>query len=79
MVIANCIALENEIFHEHVLYNTSAMLQQLDIDLWDEAERLIKDTGRNGLDNEVWLRSSELVTKTSLLVDPKILTADKFG
>ena len=23
MVIANCIALENEIFHEHVLYNTS--------------------------------------------------------
>ena len=28
MVIANCVALENDIFHEHVLYNTSAMLQQ---------------------------------------------------
>ena len=51
MVIANCVALENEIFHEHVLYNTSAMLQQLDIDLWDEAERLIKDPpGRVGTD-----------------------------
>ena len=33
-VIANCVALENDIFLEHVLYNTSAMLQQLGIDLW---------------------------------------------
>ena len=39
-VIANCVALGNDIFLEHVLYNTSAMLQQLGIDLWDEAERL---------------------------------------
>ena len=39
-VIANCVALENDIFLEHVLYNTSAMLQQLGIDLWQEAERL---------------------------------------
>jgi len=40
MVIANCVALGNDIFLEHVLYNTSAMLQQLGIDLWEEAERL---------------------------------------
>ena len=29
LVIANCVALENEIFLEHVLYNNSSMLQQL--------------------------------------------------
>jgi predicted ester cyclase len=40
MVIANCVALGNDIFLEHVLYNTSAMLQQLGIDLWEEAARL---------------------------------------
>ena len=31
--IANCVALENEIFQEHVLYNNSAMLSQLGFDL----------------------------------------------
>ena len=39
-VIANCVALENDIFLEHVLYNTSAMLKQLGLDLWEEAARL---------------------------------------
>ncbi|GIR32479.1 MAG: hypothetical protein CM15mP45_17750 [Deltaproteobacteria bacterium] len=29
LVIANCVALENDIFLEHVLYNTSAMLKQM--------------------------------------------------
>lgn len=43
LVIANCVALANDIFLEHVLYNTSAMLQQLGIDLWEEAERLVAD------------------------------------
>ncbi|WP_299084585.1 ester cyclase [uncultured Ruegeria sp.] len=43
MVIANCVALENDIFLEHVLYNTSAMLQQFGIDLWEEADRLAAD------------------------------------
>lgn len=43
LVIANCVALENDIFLEHVLYNTSAMLQQLGIDLWEEADRLAAD------------------------------------
>ncbi|MDE2791619.1 MAG: ester cyclase [Paracoccaceae bacterium] len=42
-VIANCVALENDIFLEHVLYNTSAMLRQLGIELWPEAERLAAD------------------------------------
>ncbi|MEM1076028.1 MAG: ester cyclase [Pseudomonadota bacterium] len=43
LVIANCVALSNDIFLEHVLYNTSAMLQQLGIDLWEEADRLASD------------------------------------
>lgn len=43
LVIANCVALGNDIFLEHVLYNTSAMLRQLGIDLWQEAERLAAD------------------------------------
>ncbi|MEM6310552.1 MAG: ester cyclase [Pseudomonadota bacterium] len=43
MVIANCVALGNDIFLEHVLYNTSAMLKQLGLDLWEEAERLAAD------------------------------------
>ena len=35
LVFANCVALENEIFLEHVLYNNSSMLQQLGHDLND--------------------------------------------
>ena len=42
-VIANCVALSNDIFLEHVLYNTSAMLRQLGIDPWAEAGRLVTD------------------------------------
>ncbi len=33
LVFANCVALQNEIFLEHVLYNNSSMLQQLGHDL----------------------------------------------
>lgn len=35
LVIANCVALENKIFLEHVLYNNSSMLQQLGHNLGD--------------------------------------------
>lgn len=54
LVIANCVALENDIFLEHVLYNTSAMLRQLGIDLWKEAERLAADPPAG------WPRSREI-------------------
>ena len=37
MVIAYVVGIENEIFHEHVLYNTSAMLQQWQLN-GDEAK-----------------------------------------
>ena len=43
LAIANCVTLANDIFLEHVLYNTSAMLKQLGLDLWTEAERLSAD------------------------------------
>ncbi len=40
LVIANCVALENEIFLEHVLYNNSSMLLQLGLDLDDTVAKL---------------------------------------
>ena len=43
LVIANCVALGNDIFLEHVLYNSSAMLRQLGVDLEEEARRLATD------------------------------------
>ena len=52
-VIANCVALQNDIFLEHVLYNTSAMLQQLGLDPWEEAARLAKNPPAG------WPRSQE--------------------
>jgi steroid delta-isomerase-like uncharacterized protein len=41
LVIANCVALDNEIFLEHVLYNNSSMLQQLGHDLSDAVPKLV--------------------------------------
>lgn len=39
-VIANCVALENRIFLEHVCYNTSSMIPQLGLDLDDAVSKL---------------------------------------
>ena len=41
LVIANCVALDNEIFLEHVLYNNSCMLQQLGHKLDDIALQMV--------------------------------------
>jgi ketosteroid isomerase-like protein len=40
LVIANCVALGNEIFLEHVLYNNSSLLLQLGVDLNTMATRM---------------------------------------
>ncbi len=40
LVIANCVALRNKIFVEHVLYNNASMLRQLGFDLDAAAARL---------------------------------------
>lgn len=37
--IANCVARANEIFHEHVIYDTAGLLQQLGIDVVETAKR----------------------------------------
>lgn len=38
--MANCVARDNEIFHEHVLYDTSGLVQQLGLDLHATAARM---------------------------------------
>ena len=38
--IANCVARANEIFHEHVIYDTGGLLQQLGLDVMETARRL---------------------------------------
>ena len=43
LVIANCVALENEIFLEHVLYNNSSLLRQLGLDLNQMAVKMASD------------------------------------
>ncbi|MEM1374855.1 MAG: ester cyclase [Pseudomonadota bacterium] len=63
-VLANCVAKGNDIFLEHVLYNTSAMLVQLGIDLWDEAERLAADPPAG------WPRTAEIWADLRTCVSP---------
>lgn len=43
LCIANCVVKENEIFSEHVLYNTTALLADLGYDAWAEAAKLARD------------------------------------
>jgi len=64
-VIANCVAKGNDIFLEHVLYNTSAMLKQLGIDLWQEAERLASNPPAG------WPRTAEIWDELRASVSPK--------
>lgn len=54
LVIANCVARENEIFLEHVLYNNSSMLEQLGFSLHDMARHLAADAPAG------WPRSDDL-------------------
>lgn len=73
LVIANCVAKANDIFLEHVLYNTSAMLQQLGINLWDEAARLATDPPPGWpRSQEVWnqLRSSAAPAQPISVAEP---------
>lgn len=66
LVIANCVARANDIFLEHVLYNTSAMLQQLGIDLWEEAERLAADPPPG------WPRTQPVWEQLCTAVSPRV-------
>jgi hypothetical protein len=55
LVIANCVAKDNKIFLEHVLYNNSSLVQQLGLNLDDMAERMA-ETSPAGWPrtNETW-------------------------
>ena len=66
LVIANCVALENDIFLEHVLYNTSAMLKQMGVDPWKEAERLALDPPPG------WPRSEEVWNQLKNSASPNL-------
>ena len=43
IVIANCVAKNNEIFLEHVLYNAPALLEQLGFDIEEQVQNLMND------------------------------------
>ena len=43
--IANCVARDNEIFNEHVIYDTAGLLQQLGFDVVETARRFAQDAG----------------------------------
>lgn len=54
MVIANCVARENDIFLEHVLYNTSTMLLNLGVDPMNAARALVNNAPAG------WPRTAEV-------------------
>ena len=54
MCLANCVALRNDIYLEHVCYNTVKMLADLGLDPWDEAARMVADPPAG------WPRSGEV-------------------
>ncbi|MBW0371200.1 ester cyclase [Ensifer adhaerens] len=47
--IANCVARANEIFHEHVIYDTAGLLQQLGLDVIATAKRFAEARRNNAL------------------------------
>ena len=73
LVIANCVALGNEIFLEHVLYNNSSLLLQLGHDLESVAERMAASSPAGWpRDNETWekLRSAARPVSPLYLSEP---------
>ena len=71
LVIANCVALENDIFLEHVLYNTSAMLKQMGVDPWKEAKRLALDPPPG------WPRSEAVWNQLKTSASPSLPISDQ--
>lgn len=66
LVIANCVALENEIFLEHVLYNNSSMLRQLGHDLDELVPRLAANPFPG------WPRTNETWTALRSATSPEV-------
>jgi predicted ester cyclase len=57
LVIANCVAKDNKIFLEHVLYNNSSLVLQLGLDLSAMAEKMVLESPAG------WPRSEETWTR----------------
>lgn len=57
-LIANCVAKDNKIYLEHVLYNTAALVQQLGFDLAKTARIMARDKSTPGWprDQHTWQR-----------------------
>jgi hypothetical protein len=73
LVIANCVALENEIFLEHVLYNNSSLLQQLGLDLNDMVNDMVANPPAGWpRDDATWrdLRQSTRPAESISINDP---------
>ncbi len=73
LVIANCVALENEIFLEHVLYNNSSLLRQLGHSLDDIVPRLLGNPPQGWpRDGATWdgLRSAVRPDRPLSIADP---------
>lgn len=73
LVIANCVALDNEIFLEHVLYNNSSLLLQLGLDLDQAAEHMAREAPAGWpRDTATWdgLRSATCPTQPLCIAEP---------
>ena len=66
LVIANCVALENRIFLEHVCYNTSSMLIQLGMDLDSVLPKLVSNAPSG------WPRDQKTWNDLRLSASPEI-------
>jgi len=66
LVIANCVALENRIFLEHVCYNTSSMLLQLGMDLDSVLPKLVSNAPSG------WPRDQKTWNDLRLSASPEI-------
>lgn len=66
LVIANCVALGNDIFLEHVLYNNSSLLAQLGLDLNDLAQRMARENPAG------WPRSADTWQRLRAATSPAV-------
>ena len=75
LVIANCVALDNEIFLEHVLYNNSSLIRQLGLDLDEVASSMVANPPAGWpRDESTWLdlRSATSPSQAISMSEPTV-------
>lgn len=70
MIIANCVAKDNEIYLEHVLYNNSALLMQLGMDLNDMTKKLVQNPPPG------WPRDPEIWSHLRSATSPRVVLSE---